>query len=699
MISEIGLSYIMQEPAEEETSPIIPPGQERHLCKGCTARMSKFDVDRHSKCIECRGQACDVDLRCPECQEWPEAFMIKYVKYLKVLQRKRDSKRKQRGKSDSLLSGTGGDQDVSGSELGESDSAGATLVELKNYVDSKLDDINEGWETKFNALGHQISSHFSSKFSELVNKLSDRSFPAPSSPAVEHSLDKRGPNASPVNPQYGKGLGVHRVEQRPGVLSNPPHVLKTVPVHVPGVGRGRSLGHQVPKKVAGSVVTPTPTVGKGRGFIFSDRCKDRYRQMHHQEVLNDQSFQDIIDEDQVKDDDPDIYIEEYQDPYYDDDDYDDDDEVPEEVPEEPEPQVPDPEEDVVPEKDLDPDSIQFKELVNWVHYFCPNSRSLKVEEPYEPSESEGIFIPCKEKSKYSLRLPLFRAFRRTREKIITSSKELIEDPKKDVASLMSHARGIYQLSDDETNYRPPKPNFNVSRLLSSSVSKRTRMPFSVDEVVRMESVLFSIAETQSFAMWLLSALLKSLRGLVSSPDELCMLERLCRSITSANIKIQSFVVKMSIFLGQARKDFYMSHMSPAVLPDQKVRLALSDPFCGYLFEPDLLSEIIKEHQGEVQVQANVNMAKTIAEAIPVLTQTRGVKRKFAQVNQKIPQGVVGVGSPLTGPPSTGSGASAPRFAGRRMRKRGRGRGDRGRGGVQPKGNPNASGNPAKGFQS
>ena len=127
---------------------------------------------------------------------------------------------------------------------------------------------------------------------------------------------------------------------------------------------------------------------------------------------------------------------------------------------------------------------------------------------------------------------------------------------------------------------------------------------------------------------------------------------------------------------------------------------MSNPFSGHLFDPSVLSEIIKEHQGEVQVQANVIMASAIAQVIPSLAKNRGIKRKAPQSNPKPPpQGMAAAGSPLTGPPSSSSGSSAPRFAGRRARKSGRGRGDRGRGGAQSKVNQKASVNPNQGFQS
>ena len=55
----------------------------------------------------------------------------------------------------------------------------------------------------------------------------------------------------------------------------------------------------------------------------------------------------------------------------------------------------DPEEDIVPEVELDPDSIQFKELVAWVHFFCPNARSFKIENLLFLQKRRAFSFPLK----------------------------------------------------------------------------------------------------------------------------------------------------------------------------------------------------------------------------------------------------------------------------------------------------------------
>ena len=124
----------------------------------------------------------------------------------------------------------------------------------------------------------------------------------------------------------------------------------------------------------------------------------------------------------------------------------------------------------------------------------------------------------------------------------------------------------------------------------------------------------------------------------------------------------------------------------------------TSPFTGSLFDEGILDKLIEDHKGDMQTEANVRLANTIAEAIPVIAKGRGTKRKAPRSVPKPPPGMVAMGSPLTDPPSS-SAVSAPQLTGRKFVKVGRGRGGRGRGGVQFKVEGKAPGNSQKNFQS
>ena len=144
-----------------------------------------------------------------------------------------------------------------------------------------------------------------------------------------------------------------------------------------------------------------------------------------------------------------------------------------------------------------------------------------------------------------------------------------------------------------------------------------------------------------------------------------------------------------------RRIFYVSHMVPTVHEDTRTRLLKTCPFSGYLFNQDVLDEVLLEHKSDVQLQSNVNLANTIAKAIPAIIRS-GVQKKAPKQSQPSP-GMAAMGSPLTGPHSSASAAWAPHFAKQKFVKRGRGRGGRGRGGTQTKDASKSSGIPGKGF--
>ena len=50
--------------------------------------------DRHSVCVTCRCDDCSVDNRCNECSSWEDDVMTKYVKHMKSLALKSQSRSK-----------------------------------------------------------------------------------------------------------------------------------------------------------------------------------------------------------------------------------------------------------------------------------------------------------------------------------------------------------------------------------------------------------------------------------------------------------------------------------------------------------------------------------------------------------------------------------------------------------------------------
>ena len=126
-------------------------------------------------------------------------------------------------------------------------------------------------------------------------------------------------------------------------------------------------------------------------------------------------------------------------------------------------------------------------------------------------------------------------------------------------------------------------------------------------------------------MWLIATLLKCLRQVIEPGENLAMYERVCRTFSGASVRLHTLGAKASAFLAHLRRNLYVAHMPPTVMPDQKARLLASDPFSGDLFDNQLLANIIAEHQGDVVSSAHVKLAQSLDKVLPNLVPKR--KRK------------------------------------------------------------------------
>ena len=81
-------------------APLLPvfgflgehPPDSSSKCVFCPRRMSAKTADRHTVCVVCRGNDCNLETRCEECIEWPEEEVRLYAKMRKSLKSKGSSK-------------------------------------------------------------------------------------------------------------------------------------------------------------------------------------------------------------------------------------------------------------------------------------------------------------------------------------------------------------------------------------------------------------------------------------------------------------------------------------------------------------------------------------------------------------------------------------------------------------------------------
>ena len=72
----------------------------RRTCPSYSARMSTLLHDKHSVCVNCRGNECSFEKLCDECSSWEDEVMTKYVRHMKSLATKQRSRAKCKRPSD-----------------------------------------------------------------------------------------------------------------------------------------------------------------------------------------------------------------------------------------------------------------------------------------------------------------------------------------------------------------------------------------------------------------------------------------------------------------------------------------------------------------------------------------------------------------------------------------------------------------------
>ena len=313
------------------------------------------------------------------------------------------------------------------------------------------------------------------------------------------------------------------------------------------------------------------------------------------------------------------------------------------------------------------------------------------EEP--PSVTEGIYAKEPDRNKEPCRFKLFHKFVKAKREIASSFPKKVIKGNRKIGYLLKHEKGSYQLAGDSEESEPAEANPSLNRLTSRTVTDKMCVSITMEDMKRMESLLISMQEGQSFSMWLMGAILNYIKSCGFVPPDIQMFERMCHSFTSSQVRSHAFMLKLQAYFEISCRKLYLSHTPPSLNDSQKNILLSHPTFSKELFNEGVLEQIIKEHQGDVNTSSNQSIAQSISQVIQPL-----IKKRKYEANPS-PSGMAKPGSPLVDPAGAASGSSASSVPGRFPRNRGRGRGGRGRGsGGKSRGNPKASGNPSKDFR-
>ena len=101
-----------------------------------------------------------------------------------------------------------------------------------------------------------------------------------------------------------------------------------------------------------------------------------------------------------------------------------------------------------------------------------------------------------------------------------------------------------------------------------------------------------------------------------NPPDIAMFEKLCSSITGAQMRYNAFLQRVQAYFIMQRRNLYLFHAPSSLTDDQKTKLLLSPIFDQVLFDQTTLDSVISEHQGDVSNLTNQKLAKAITSVLP-----------------------------------------------------------------------------------
>ena len=262
--------------------------------------------------------------------------------------------------------------------------------------------------------------------------------------------------------------------------------------------------------------------------------------------------------------------------------------------------------------------------------------------------------------------------------------------------LIKADRGSYQIAGS-TSHPSPRINPSFARLIAPTkvINEKAGVSIPLEEMRKLENSLIAAQESQSFSMWLLATLLNHIKNTGFVPPDVAMFERLCSSITSAQVRTSEMLQRLQAFSLLNRRRTYLSHAPPSLGDEAKRDLMVSPVFGSSLFDEEKLLETISRHQGDVSATANQQLVKTVNTVLPSLLDASKKRR----LDLSTGPGVASSGSPLSDPRASTSTTLASTIGGRGSYNRGRGRGGRGRvSGGRGRGVTRGSGNSKRNFQ-
>ena len=587
-------------------------------CLSCKIRMSSSEVDPHVVCVNCRGVECNQQNRCDVCSPWPEGKMAAYLKHQASLERKRRSKKKAKEShipdfatictgvqdtdvilsDDGLSRGGGGDSASSVAISAQSQNIDSLVTskfvvlsqDLRTDLRGDMDRRDENILKKLEVFGqnmfdlvHSIKDKGQKRSRDSSpddDDITNRSFPAP------RQVPGRRPSRRLSPPLSDDPIG-----------SDNQDLMRDGPVPDGNIDSPPSLSPEALKSLdyldqlfdQGLLAPDAYSELRAKVFAKAADGQDQGDQGCDQgtQTGGDQGPQTPHPDEQVPPGDG--------------------------VGQKPRSTgagIPSSPLRSEPDSELGTGGVNYPELFELICSLFDDARGESDRTP-APSYLRGSSVieyqaPC--------RLSLYDRLARVKDDIIDRLKK--EREFKKPSTILQKRRSCYRPAGVDATFSASNLNDNFNRITKSKASSNVAISIPCEELRKFENAVAGLQDAQSFASWLVNTVLAYVRLHGFVPPNEPLWDRLSSSLSLAMVDQARASFSFTAFSTLCRRAHFLKFAAPTITDGQKHRLLTTNPFDStYLFDPNVLNDVITEYEGAAATTSHLDLSKALAKGL------------------------------------------------------------------------------------
>ena len=620
---------------DTKMSPPSPPPKIPKSCLRCPDRISTHLDDEHDLCVKCRGQECNLDVRCDACCSWSNDRMRAYISHQRGLARRRKHTDKKKGKGDSPLALPNQPTLDNSPHREDSSSLPGENMDYLSDADSHDLRVSSMIADRVAPLDARVASldkNLQSLVTILTNKLGETkdddnvNLGQPCSPGVQQciSMDNTGNNDhQPILQDVF--LAPNSVPSNPNFNVNEPFFQSIAsPSFVPIDSSSDTGGDD-----SNSLPPGTPLFNQSVDLTITN-----IKALHAQGILDNDAYIKAMEAlcrsgDPIASMDPPTSPKPPPSPggghphgrgttpsgNH----------VPPEHPSQSHhcprptqtprhhPPSPMPPPSSHASEKFEPHlPLNYIDVLEEVFHHYPKAKALSPKTAPTSNLLHGLEEPSEETG-----TPKINWFDKLNDLRLATGRKLettINDGKAAAFVLHKH-RAAYKIPTLDAPAHPVVLNDQFFRLTSRQRQPTVNsIPVTLSEWRKIDLSLASIQETQSFMCWLVSTAVAHITATGFIPQD-GLFNRLFSSISTALADMTSATMGLSAFSVLLRRSFYLKFLSPTITEGQKHRLMKGSPFLASLFEDQTLKEVVEEFSDASATSSYQHLSRTISATV------------------------------------------------------------------------------------